>query len=100
MLWHIGWVGLLIGGVSLGIGLWGWRTGNPAWQSMVFTTLALLQMAHVLAIRIERGSVLGRAFLVEPSPAGERAVNPWAAARRVVHPVAAGRVFNCATQLG
>lgn len=29
---------------------------------MVFTTLAVLQIAHVLAIRIERGSVLGRAF--------------------------------------
>jgi P-type Ca2+ transporter type 2C len=62
MLWHIGWVGVLIGGVSLGVGVWEWLTGNAAWQSMVFTTLALLQMAHVLAIRVERGSVLGRAF--------------------------------------
>jgi Ca2+-transporting ATPase len=62
MLWHIGWVGLLIGGLSLGLGLWGWQTGNPAWQSMVFTTLALLQLAHVLAIRVERGTVLGRVF--------------------------------------
>jgi Ca2+-transporting ATPase len=62
MLWHIGWVGLLIGGLSLGLGMWGWQAGNPAWQSMVFTTLALLQIAHVLAIRIERGSVLGRVF--------------------------------------
>jgi Ca2+-transporting ATPase len=62
MLWHIGWVGLLIGGVSLRIGLWGWQTGNPAWQSMVFTVLTLLQIAHVLAIRVERGSVLGRVF--------------------------------------
>ncbi len=62
MLWHIGWVGLLIGGVSLGLGLWGWQTGNAEWQSMVFTTLALQQIAHVLAIRVERGSVLGRVF--------------------------------------
>ena len=62
MLWHIGWVGLLIGGLCLGLGLWGWQSGNPAWQSMVFTTLALLQIAHVLAIRVERGSVLGRVF--------------------------------------
>jgi P-type Ca2+ transporter type 2C len=62
MLWHIGWVGLLIGGLSLGIGLWAWQNGNAAWQSMVFTTLALLQMAHVMAIRVERGSVLGRVF--------------------------------------
>jgi Ca2+-transporting ATPase len=62
MLWHIGWVGLLIGGLSLGLGLWGWQTGNQAWQSMIFTTLALLQIAHVLAIRVERASVVGRAF--------------------------------------
>jgi Ca2+-transporting ATPase len=62
MLWHIGWVGLLIGGLSLGLGVWGWQTGNPAWQSMVFTTLALLQIGHVLAIRVERRSVLGRVF--------------------------------------
>lgn len=54
MLWHIGWVGLLIGRLSLGLGPWGWQTDNPAWQSMVFTTLALLQIAHVLAIRVER----------------------------------------------
>jgi P-type Ca2+ transporter type 2C len=62
MLRHIGWVGLLIGGVALGLGAWGWQHGNPAWQSMVFTSLALLQLGHVLAIRVERASVLGRLF--------------------------------------
>jgi Ca2+-transporting ATPase len=39
-----------------------WRAGNPAWQTMLFTTLGLLQMGHVLAIRIERASVIGRRF--------------------------------------
>jgi len=68
MAWHIAWVGLLIGGVTLALGLWIWHDQNPAWQTMVFTTLALLQMGHVLAIRIDRGSVLGRGFL------GNRAV--------------------------
>jgi magnesium-transporting ATPase (P-type) len=28
MLWHVGWVGLLIGGVALGLGLWSWQDGN------------------------------------------------------------------------
>jgi Ca2+-transporting ATPase len=62
MVLHIAWVGLLIGGVTLALGMWSWHNQNPAWQSMVFTTLALLQMGHVLAIRIERASVLGQAF--------------------------------------
>ena len=62
MAWHIAWVGLLIGGVTLALGLWTWHNQNPAWQTMVFTTLALLQMGHVLAIRIDRASVLGRGF--------------------------------------
>jgi Ca2+-transporting ATPase len=54
MLWHVGWVGLLIAGVALGLGLSGWQNGSPTWESMVFTALALLQIAHVLAIRAER----------------------------------------------
>jgi Cation transporting ATPase, C-terminus len=62
MVWHIAGLGLLIGGVTLALGLWIWHNQNPAWQSMVFTTLALLQMGHVLAIRIDRASVLGRGF--------------------------------------
>ena len=70
MLWHIGWVGLLIGAVALSMGLWGWRSGSPTWQSMVFTTLALLQLAHVLAIRVERGSVLGRVFFANRALVG------------------------------
>jgi Ca2+-transporting ATPase len=51
------WVGLLLGLVSLGVGLWAWRAGNPAWQTMVFTTLTLSQMGNVLAVRSERDSL-------------------------------------------
>jgi P-type Ca2+ transporter type 2C len=48
---HILWVGLLMGVVSLGMGLWFWNANNPAWQTMVFTTLTLSQMGHAMAIR-------------------------------------------------
>jgi Ca2+-transporting ATPase len=48
---HILWVGPLMGLVSLGIGFWGFTTGNPYWQTMVFTTLTLSQMGHALSIR-------------------------------------------------
>ena len=61
---HVGWVGVLMAGIAIGLGLAEWRTGNPAWQTMLFTTLGLLQMGHVLAIRVERASVIGRRFWV------------------------------------
>jgi Ca2+-transporting ATPase len=54
---HILWVGLLMGLVSLGIGLWGYTTDNPYWQTMVFTTLTLSQMGHALSIRSSRDSL-------------------------------------------
>ncbi len=54
---HILWVGLLMGVVSLGIGYWGWKTHNPYWPTMVFTTLTLSQMGHALAVRSERESL-------------------------------------------
>jgi Ca2+-transporting ATPase len=54
---HILWVGLLMGFVSLGMGYWAWATGREYWQTMVFTTLTLSQMGHVLVTRSERYSV-------------------------------------------
>jgi len=48
-------VGLLMGFVTLGLGVWGEATGRP-WQTMIFTTLALLQLGNALAIRSERQS--------------------------------------------
>ena len=50
---HIVWVGLLMAGVTLGIQAWAYQTGNPNWQTMVFTVLTFSQIGHVLAIRSE-----------------------------------------------
>jgi Ca2+-transporting ATPase len=50
-------IGLIMGLVSLGVGYWGWSTGNPNWQTMVFTTLTLAQMGNALAIRSSRDSL-------------------------------------------
>jgi P-type Ca2+ transporter type 2C len=55
--WHILWVGLLMGGVSLGTGYVYWRAGSEDWQTMLFTTLTLSQMGHVLAIRSSKDSL-------------------------------------------
>lgn len=55
---HILWVGLLMGGISLFSQGWAFYTGSDHWQSIVFTVLTLSQMAHVMAIRSERQSLL------------------------------------------
>jgi Ca2+-transporting ATPase len=54
---HILWAGLLIGGVSLAACAWALANGvHP--QTMTFTVLTFAQLAHVLAIRSERASLL------------------------------------------
>jgi Ca2+-transporting ATPase len=49
--------GFLMGLISLSVGYWGWKTGNPHWQTMLFTTLTLAQMGNALAIRSYRDSL-------------------------------------------
>jgi Ca2+-transporting ATPase len=63
-LWqHIIWCGLAIGTVTLAAQAWAIRSGDTHWQTIVFTVLALSQMAHVLAIRSERSSILTQGLL-------------------------------------
>ncbi len=51
------WIGLLMGVVSLGVGIWFWQLNNEAWHTMVFTTLTLSQMGNALAVRTQRESL-------------------------------------------
>jgi Ca2+-transporting ATPase len=56
-LWqHVALVGLLMGLIPLALGLWGEATDRP-WQTMVFVSLALLQLGHAMAVRSERDSL-------------------------------------------
>ncbi|MCI0512713.1 cation-translocating P-type ATPase [candidate division KSB1 bacterium] len=48
------WLGMLTGLFSLLPGVWYYQINLPNWQTMVFTTLTLAQMANVMAIRSER----------------------------------------------
>ena len=48
---HVVWVGALMALVSLATGLWYSQTAPVIWQTMVFTTLTLSQLSHVMAIR-------------------------------------------------
>ncbi len=55
--YHLLWVGLLMGGVSVFTQAWFIKAGDTHWQTMVFTVLSLSQMGHVLAIRSDTESL-------------------------------------------
>jgi Ca2+-transporting ATPase len=54
---HILWAGALMGLVSLGIGYLYWKMERPEWQTMIFNTICLSQLCHVMAIRSGRDSL-------------------------------------------
>jgi Ca2+-transporting ATPase len=60
---HIIWVGLLIGGLTLGAQAWAIQSGSANWQTVAFTVLTLTQLAHALAIRSDRESLLAIGLL-------------------------------------
>ena len=54
---HVIWVGIIMAALTLGVGYWYWHAGDERWRTMVFTTLAFSQMAHVMAIRSSTDSL-------------------------------------------
>lgn len=48
--------GILIGALALAIGSWYYFTGQPQWRTMIFTSLAFMQVFQVLASRSESES--------------------------------------------
>jgi Ca2+-transporting ATPase len=54
---HVLWVGIFMATITLSVGYGYWVGGHEEWQTMVFTTVAFAQMAHVLAIRSSRDSL-------------------------------------------
>jgi Ca2+-transporting ATPase len=54
---HILWVGGLMSALVLGLQYWSVAAGVAHWQTMVFTALTFIQLAHVMAIRSERESL-------------------------------------------
>ncbi len=66
---HVVWVGLVIGMVALGVGAIYYNADNPAgdrWQTMIFTTLAFMQMGQALASRSTRQSILSLGLWSNP----------------------------------
>jgi Ca2+-transporting ATPase len=44
--------------VSLGVGWWSYTSGDPAWQSLLFTTLIFSQIVLAIEVRSETNSIL------------------------------------------
>ncbi len=54
--WHVGWLGLWIGAVTLAVGLMYAAAGRTEWQTMMFSTLAFAQVFQALGSRSTRES--------------------------------------------
>jgi P-type Ca2+ transporter type 2C len=51
------WIGSVIGLLSLASGYCYWKVGRPEWQTLIFTTLTISQMANALAVRSTKDSL-------------------------------------------
>ena len=60
-------MGLVIAGISVGLGAWHFAAGHPDWQTMMFTTLALCQVWQALGTRSGADSLF-RAGLLSNAP--------------------------------
>ena len=54
--WILG-LGVLMSIVSVAVGWWSFATGDPAWQTLLFTTLIFAQLAVALDARAEEDSL-------------------------------------------
>jgi Ca2+-transporting ATPase len=68
--YHIIWVGLLMGGLTVGTQALEIYEGSEHWQTIVFTVLCFAQMWHVLAIRSETVSLFTQGLLSNRMLAG------------------------------
>ncbi len=68
------WVGLLIGALALGLGSWYFFTGRPEWQTMIFTSLAFMQIFQALASRSNKESLFKMGLMSNPLLAGMAAL--------------------------
>lgn len=57
--WQIGWMGVLIGGISMSLAYWHFvQNPNGPWQTVLFSSLAVAQIFQALAIRSGSDSLL------------------------------------------
>ncbi len=59
-------MGVVMSLISLGIGIFSYRSGDPAWQTLLLTTLSFSQVILALEVRSEKASLLTLGFLTNP----------------------------------
>ena len=64
------WVGVMIGALALGLGSWYYFTDRPEWQTMIFTSLAFMQIFQALASRSDKESLFKLRIMTNPVLAG------------------------------
>jgi Ca2+-transporting ATPase len=64
----------MIGALTLGLGSWFYFTGRPEWQTMIFTSLAFMQVFQALASRSNKESLFKMGVLSNPLLAGMAAL--------------------------
>ncbi len=64
------WVGVMIGALALGLGSWYFFTGQPEWQTMIFTSLAFMQVFQAFASRSNKESLFKLKLMSNPLLAG------------------------------
>jgi P-type Ca2+ transporter type 2C len=64
------WVGVMIGALALGLGSWYYFSDRPEWQTMIFTSLAFMQVFQALASRSSKDSLFKLGVLSNPLLAG------------------------------
>ena len=74
LLWFIGWVGLLIGAITIGIEAWAIQNEISHWQTMTFTVLCFSQLGNAIAVRSRRSSVFNLGLLTNKPMLGALAL--------------------------
>lgn len=64
------WVGVMIGALALGLGSWYFFNGRAEWQTMIFTSLAFMQVFQALASRSSKESLFKMGVMSNPLLAG------------------------------
>jgi Ca2+-transporting ATPase len=62
--------GAMIGALALGLGAWYYFSGRPEWQTMIFTSLAFMQVFQALASRSSKDSLFKLGVMSNPLLAG------------------------------
>ena len=61
--WFIGWVGLLVGAITIGMQAWAIENREAHWQTMAFSVLCFSQLGLALTVRSRRESVFSIGLL-------------------------------------